>query len=154
MHSCLKGLLALATASCISLAAAQTAITTNSVNVRAGPERMFPTVTWLSSGTTVTVVGCTANWRWCDVIAGRDRGWVYTRFLAYSLNGRTVTIVNGGPNLGLPSIEFSLGPYWDDHYQNQHWFGRKHYWQNRWNRRPPPPAWREPLNAQRQSPAS
>ena len=149
MRSRLQLLLALTFASCIQLAAAQTATTTNSVNVRAGPDRIFPTVTWLLSGTSVTVVGCVPNWRWCDVIAGRDRGWVYTRFLAYSFNGTAVTIVNGGPNLGLKPIEFSLGLYWDEHYQNKHWFGRKPYWQTRWDRQPPARAWREPASAQR-----
>ncbi|MCM8594773.1 SH3 domain-containing protein [Accumulibacter sp.] len=136
--------LVIAGASCITAAAAQTATTTTSVNVRAGPEKNFPTVTWLLSGTTVTVVGCVANWRWCDVIAGRDRGWVYSRFLSIPFNGTAVTILNGGPNLGLPQSEFSLGEYWDAHYQRQHWFGRKAHWQQRWDRRPPPREWRDP----------
>jgi uncharacterized protein YraI len=108
---------------------AQVALTTQSVNVRAGPSKNFPTVTWLLTGTSVTVVGCTANWRWCDVIAKGKRGWVYTRFLSYRYNDTVATIINGGPNLGLPQTEFVLGPYWDAHYQNQSWFGRKAYWQ-------------------------
>lgn len=137
-------LLALAVASVVQTAAAQTATTTGSVNVRAGPDNTLPTVTWLLSGTSVNVIGCTANWRWCDVTAGRDRGWVYTRFLSYPLNGTAVTIIRGGPNLGLPQIEFSLGPYWDEHYRGKHWYGKKADMQRRWDRRPPPPAWREP----------
>jgi len=149
MSTRLQFLLALVVATCVSPVAAQTATTTDAVNVRAGPDQTFPTVTWLLSGTSVTVVGCVANWRWCDVIAGRDRGWVYTRFLSYPFNGSAVTIVKGGPNLGLQQTEFSLGPYWDAHYRNQHWFGRKSYWQSRWDRRPPPPAWREPSSTHR-----
>jgi uncharacterized protein YraI len=144
MRTRLKFLLALAVASCIPPAAAQTATITNSVNVRAGPENIFPTVTWLLGGTSVTVTGCTANWRWCDVTAGRDRGWVYARFLSYPFNGSAVAIVQGGPNLGLPQIEFSLGPYWDAHYRGQRWFAQKADWQRRWDQRPPPRAWREP----------
>ena len=149
MKSRLRLLLVLAVVSCIPLAAAQTALITTSVNVRAGPDAAFPTVTWLLGGTSVTVVGCLANWRWCDVIAGRDRGWVYARFLAYSFEGSAITIVKGGPNLGLPAIEFSLGPYWDAHYQGQRWFGKKAYWQNRLDRQRPAPAWREPVPARR-----
>jgi uncharacterized protein YraI len=143
MRTPLNFLLALAFVACIPSAAAQTATTTSSVNVRAGPEKIFPTVTWLLSGTPVTVVGCVATWRWCDVIAGRDRGWVYTRFLALPFKGSAVTIINGGPNLGLPQTEFSLGPYWDTHYQGQSFVGRKAYWQSRWDQQPPPRAWRE-----------
>ncbi|EXI69774.1 MAG: hypothetical protein AW08_00267 [Candidatus Accumulibacter adjunctus] len=152
MLSPLKLVLALliASASCMATAAEQTATTTTSVNVRAGPEKNFPTVTWLLSGTRVTVHGCVANWRWCDVTAGRDRGWVYARFLSIPFDGRVVTILNGGPNLGLPQADFSLGEYWDAHYQRQHWFGRKAYWQKRWDRRPPPREWRAPVSATRQ----
>jgi uncharacterized protein YraI len=149
MRTRLQFLLVLAVASCIPFAAAQTAKTTTSVNVRAGPEKMFPTVTWLLSGTSVTVAGCVSNWRWCDVIAGRDRGWVYARFLAVPFNGTAVAIVNGGPNLGLPQVDFSLGPYWDEHYRGQSWFAQKATWQGRWDQRPPPPAWREPSSAPR-----
>jgi len=147
MKSRLRLLLALAVVSCIPLAAAQTALITTSVNVRAGPDAAFPTVTWLLGGTSVTVVGCLANWRWCDVIAGRDRGWVYARFLAYSFEGSAITIVKGGPNLGLPAIEFSLGPYWDAHYQGQRWFAQKAQWQRRWDQQRPPPEWRDPAAA-------
>jgi hypothetical protein len=69
---------------------------------------------------------------------------VYTRFLSVPFNGSAVTIISGGPNLGLPQSEFSLGEYWDAHYQRQQWFGRKAYWQSRWDRRAPPREWRDP----------
>ena len=38
-------------------ALAQTAFTTQAVNVRAGPDRAFPLVTWLRPGTPVNVIG-------------------------------------------------------------------------------------------------
>ena len=80
-----------------TFAAAQTAVTTSAVNVRAGPDRSFPAVTWLHGNTAVTVMGCIEGWRWCDVIAGPNRGWVYSRYLAFPWNGNTVTILHGGP---------------------------------------------------------
>ena len=144
MRTRLPCLLALAVASFVPAAAAQTATTTASVNVRAGPEQIFPAVTWLLSGTSVKVEGCVANWRWCDVTVGSHRGWVYTRFLSVPFNGSAVTIINGGPKLGLPQTEFALGPYWDAHYQGRQWFATKAQWQRRWDQRPPPRAWREP----------
>lgn len=125
-----------------SFAAAQTAITTEAVTVRAAPDRHFPPVTWLLGGASVTVVGCVESWRWCDVTAGRDRGWVYTRYLAITSGGSTVTILNDGPGLGLPMVTFSLDPYWDSNYRGRPWFSKQPYWQNRWQRRPPEPAWR------------
>ena len=82
LHSVL--MLAMALAASPPAVAAETATITSSVNVRSGPDRSLPTVTWLLGGTRVTVVGCVANWRWCDVVAGRDRGWVYSRCLLYT----------------------------------------------------------------------
>jgi uncharacterized protein YraI len=120
------------------------AVTTQSVNVRTAPDRSFPTATWFLRGTTVTVVGCTEDWRWCDVIGGGDRGWVYTRYLAYTHDGNTASIMDGGPGLGLPVTPFSLATYWGEHYQGRLWAERQPYWQTRWEHRPPPRAWRAP----------
>lgn len=144
MNSRPKFLLAMALVACMPVAAAQTAVTTNSVNVRSGPDRALPTVTWLLSGTSVNVVGCLANWRWCDVVAGRERGWVYSRYLSVAFQGSAMTIVDGGPNLGLPAIDFALGPYWDEHYRRRIFFAQKASWQGRWDQRRAPPEWHEP----------
>jgi uncharacterized protein YraI len=127
-----------------SMAAAQEATITGSVNVRAGPDRALPTVTWLLSGTRVKIVGCLADWRWCDVIAGSNRGWVYSRYLSQPFEGSAITVLRGGPKLGLPVIGFDLGPYWDEHYQSQRWFGRKAEWQKRWDQRAPLRSARDP----------
>lgn len=126
-------------------AAAETgALIVRSVNVRAGPHQSMPTVTWLLTGTRVTVIGCLASWRWCDVQAGRDRGWVYTRYLSVPFEGSAKTIIDGGPNLGLTVVTFELGPYWDEHYQRRIWYPEKANWQRRWNEQRPAPAWRPP----------
>jgi len=138
-------LLALALASCMQMAAAETAATvTRSANVRSAPHASFPTVTWLLTGTRVTVLGCTPNWGWCDIVSGRTRGWMYSRYLSVAFEGSAVTIRNGGPNLGLPVTEFALGPYWDEHFQRQHWFSQKASWQARWDGTRAPPDWRPP----------
>jgi len=119
--------------------AAETAATIkSSVNVRSGPDRSLPQVTWLMGGTRVNVVGCLANWQWCDVIAGRDRGWVYSRYLSMPFQGSAITIADGGPKLGLPAIEFQLGPYWDEHYPRRLFFPQKANWQTRWDERRAP----------------
>ena len=60
----LNWMLATALAACMPAVAAETATITSSVNVRSGPSRSLPTVTWLLTGTRVTVVGCVPNWRW------------------------------------------------------------------------------------------
>jgi uncharacterized protein YraI len=142
--------LPLAALACAAPAVAQTAATAPaagtpavinaSVTVRAGPARSFPAVTWLLGGTRVTLLGCLDNWRWCDVVAGRDRGWVYASYLTVSSEGRSKRVRQGGPDLGLPEVTFAVGPYWDEHFSDRPWYSRKAYWQTRWDRRPAQPA--------------
>jgi uncharacterized protein YraI len=123
-------------------AAAQVAITTQAANVRAGPDRSYPLVAWLAAGTPVQVMGCINGWRWCDVLVGPNRGWVYSGFLSYGYQKSPTLILEGGPMLGLPLVTFSIGSYWDSYYRNRPWWGNRTYWYNR--PLPPPPAWRPP----------
>jgi uncharacterized protein YraI len=114
---------------------AQGAVVNRNVNMRAGPDRVFPLVAWLPAGTRVRVFGCTSNWRWCDVARGRDRGWVHSAYLS-NVSRR-----------GTPVISFSIGPYWDLHYRGRPWFGSRPQWDG-WGtpsfRPPPPPPPRPP----------
>ena len=110
-------------------AGAQTAFTTNDVNVRAGPDRVFPMVGWLPRGTSVRVFGCTSGWRWCDVAARRSRGWVHSSFLSNVGRGR------------IPIVAFSVGPYWNSHYRGRPWYPSQSQWMS-WGTPgfwPPPP---------------
>ena len=118
---------------------AQFAFTTQAVNIRAGPDHTFPMVAWLPAGATVNVLGRIDGWRWCDVAAGFNRGWVFGQFLAISYQSQPIVIMNSGGWLGVPLITFSIGSYWDLHYRNRPWWNQRSYWVNR-----PPPAWRPP----------
>jgi uncharacterized protein YraI len=109
------------------------AFTTQAVNLRAGPDRSFPLVSWLQGGTPVTVFGCLNGWHWCDVAFGFNRGWVYGRFLAIPFNGQQVLIMNSGPRFGVPMVTFSVGPYWGAHYRGRPWYHQ-----------PPPRGWGPP----------
>ena len=112
-----------------SFAAAQEAVAVRAVNLRAGPDRGYPLVTSVRGGSNVYVNGCLRDYRWCDVTAGANRGWVYTKNLQYTYQGRPTTIYGNGPTLALPVISFILGRYWNDNYQNRPWYRD----QNRWN---------------------
>src|ERR1017187_6815101 len=100
-------------------ASGQTAYTTQDVNVRAGPGRDYPLVAWLTPGTQVAVVGCLNTWKWCDVIVGPNRGWVYARFLASPYQNQNLTIISGGATIGLPMVTFSIVPYWNSYYRGR-----------------------------------
>jgi len=108
---------------------AQSAVTLRPVNVRAGPDAAFPMVTSLQSRTEVHVFGCTTGWKWCDISAGRVRGWVHSQYLTNMFRERT------------PIISFAVEPYWDLHYRTRSWYVNRSAWAG-WGSSgfvPPPP---------------
>jgi uncharacterized protein YraI len=114
-----------------AVALAESAYTTKTVNMRAGPSREYEVVTQVGGGTPVEVGGCVDDWTWCDVIAGPDRGWVYAGNLEYPYQGRRVVILTNGPAIGLVIEPFVLGTYWDTYYRGRPWYGRRSYWVGR-----------------------
>jgi len=131
-------------------AAADIAYTTAGVNMRAGPDTSYPKVAYVGSGAAVEVVGCVEGWRWCDVIAGPSRGWVWAQNLSYRHANRPTIIAYGGPTLGIPLVTFSIAPYWDTYYRGRPWYGNRSYWYAR--HVPAQPVWRAPPNYQAQAP--
>lgn len=97
--------------------AAQLAHTRDAVNVRAGPDRVFPVVTWLPAREPLHIAGCTADGRWCDVVAGRTRGWIAASYLAQPFASRQA-----------PVVTFSVREYWDAHYARRRWHGDAARW--------------------------
>ena len=98
-------------------AAAQLDSTRRATIVRAGPDNRFPQVARLSNATNLHVHGCLADRIWCDIQAGRTRGWVRLQDLTQTSrlrNPRTVT--------------FSVAEYWDAHYRTRSWFASRDRW--------------------------
>jgi uncharacterized protein YraI len=112
-------------------ASAQDAFTTQTVNVRAGPDNSYPAVAVLGTGAPVHVMGCLDDWSWCDVIFGDNRGWVYSPYLSYVYQGYRVPFYSYAPAFGIPIISFSVGSYWDRYYRGRPWYGRRDYWERR-----------------------
>src|ERR1700693_3040334 len=110
---------------------AETAYTTKSVNLRAGPSRDYELVARAPAGVPVDVYGCVDDWTWCDVSLGNDRGWVYAGNLDYPYQDRRVVVFGNGPMIGFPIVTFSVGPYWDTYYRGRPWYSRRSYWVGR-----------------------
>lgn len=110
---------------------AQTAYTTKTTNMRAGPSRDYPVVDQLQPGEAVEINGCLDDWTWCDVSIGNDRGWVYAGSLESPYRNRRVVIYGNGPMFGYPIVGFSVGPYWDTYYRGRPWYSRRSYWAGR-----------------------
>lgn len=138
-------------------AMAEQAFTTTAVNLRAGPDADYPLVRWVPEGTAVEVHGCLADYRWCDVEAYGDRGWMAASYLVYPYQNSAVPIVTYGAVIGLPMIGFTFDSYWHDHYRGRPWYDNRHRWAHRYRpeyhpphysspRYPPPPARRPPVH--------
>jgi len=131
-------LIAAATLSPLSASAQVAAVTNRHANMRAGPDRAFPLVTWLPAGTPVNVIGCVDAWRWCDVAWGFNRGWVFARYLSVPFRNQPTVIFNSGGMMGVPLVPFSVNNYWGAHYRNRPWWNNRNYWASR------PPTWHRP----------
>ena len=133
VQCCYAGLTSLLLVPAAAFAQAQ-AVTTSSVNLRAGPARDYPVVSQLPGGLPVTVMGCVAGYSWCDVATPNLRGWVYAGRLNYAYQGNPVPVLSYGTAIGLPIVTFSIGTYWGNYYRGRPWYRD----QSRWAHRPPP----------------
>jgi uncharacterized protein YraI len=136
LRICATGLLLLLPA----IASAAEGYSTANVNMRAGPSTSYPAVAVIPLGESVEIHGCLADVPWCDVEFYGGRGWVAGRYVQAVYQSRRVYV---GPEyyrpLGIPTVVFSVGNYWDRYYRNRDFYRDR----DRWRRGPdfnrPPP---------------
>jgi uncharacterized protein YraI len=131
---------------CIWAPSALAAVTANvlaSVHLRAGPSIEYPTVSLMPAGASVTVFGCEENYGWCDTQIGPDRGWVDAAYLQMDSPNGPIIVADAGVRVGIPTVSFVFGTYWDSYYRGRPWYARRPYYYGYWQRyphgRPPPP---------------
>lgn len=119
-----------------ALAEAANGYATANVNLRAGPSTGYPAVTVIPAGTGVDIYGCMSGANWCDVGYAGIRGWVSGSYLQAIYGERRVYV---GPQyyrpLGIPSVTFSIGNYWDRHYRGRDFYHDRDRWHDRRDRR-------------------
>lgn len=103
---------------------------TDRLEVKAGPDYDYPTVAYARSGMRLEINGCLRDWSWCDVTTRRGRGWVIGDDIVAERNGRRV--VYGMP-WGVPTVTFTVGNYWDNHYRGRGFYRDRDNWDRRWN---------------------
>jgi uncharacterized protein YraI len=108
--------------------AQQLAFTAKMVNVRAGPDRTYPVVQVLAPSTQVIVQGCIADYRWCDVAIGYERGWVYAGNLLTTWGERMLPLPPLAPYVGITIAPFVIQEYWGLHYRSRPWYPDWHRW--------------------------
>ncbi len=111
--------------------AQQLAYASKTISMRAGPSRDYPVVATLGSGTAMTIYGCLQGYRWCDVVVGASRGWVYSGNIVYPYQGRNVPVMSYGSSIGLGIVSFSMGNYWDNYYTDYPWYPQRQNWASR-----------------------
>ncbi|WP_156392823.1 SH3 domain-containing protein [Rhizobium sp. Root1220] len=116
-----------------AMAQAAEGFATANVNMRAGPSTQYPAVTVIPAGESVEIHGCLADVPWCDVEFYGGRGWVAGRYVQALYQQRRVYV---GPDyyrpLGIPTVVFSVGNYWDRYYRNRDFYRER----DRWRRNP------------------
>ena len=123
-------------------AATQNAVTTQPVDVYAGPDDSYPVVAQLDADEPVQVMGCLNDWSWCDVALGDNRGWLYAPDITYNYEGGYVPFYTYAPSFGVPVVQFTIGDYWDRYYHRRPWYAQREEWEHRElpnHRRPPGP---------------
>lgn len=116
-----------------AIAEAAEGFATANVNMRAGPSTQYPAVTVIPPGESVEIHGCLADVPWCDVEFYGGRGWVAGRYVQALYQSRRVYV---GPEyyrpLGIPTVVFSVGNYWDRYYSHRDFYRDR----DRWRRNP------------------
>ena len=113
----------IATATIAALAApiaalAATGHVARPVEVLAGPGE-YPTVDRIPPGVPVEIFGCTEGYAWCDVSVQDVRGWIRGDAIHYDYRGSTVVLPDVDVDVGLPILNFEIGPYWEEHYRSR-----------------------------------
>lgn len=99
------------------------AVATGNVNLRAGPSTVFPVITVVPIGSTLTTHGCTADYTWCDVSYGAARGWLSAHYIQVVYNGVPTIITPAiAPRIGVAIVTFNR-LYWDTYYRAYPWYG-------------------------------
>ena len=100
----------------------------SAVQLRAGPDDKYPSVTRLAKGLSIDIHGCLKTWDWCDVSWRGDRGWVEAAAINYTRGDRRLSVRQLGPQVGIPEVTFQLNSYWDQNYNHSSWYSDRDVW--------------------------
>jgi uncharacterized protein YraI len=104
------------------------ALTSEPVELYAGPSADYPVVSEVGPNVAVQVMGCVNGYSWCDVALPGLRGWVYAGYLTYPYQGGYVPVESYGAAIGLPVVTFVIGDYWGSFYRDRPWYGEREHW--------------------------
>lgn len=121
--------------------------------MRAGPDDFYPEVRRVAPGQGMQLFGCLPDRSWCDVGMENSRGWLPGPALQTWYQGRQDSVANLFGVLGLATLMFSIGDYWDQYYRDQPFYGERFGWEqqyrdrwrDQWGPMPQQPYWQQPV---------
>ncbi len=96
--------------------------------LRAGPGTDYPVVDSVSRGDDLEIFGCTAGYRWCDVVVDDNRGWFPGSRIAFLRDGDTVLLPEIAVTLGIGIIGFEFYDYWGRYYPDRPFYHNPRWW--------------------------
>lgn len=103
--------------------AAEKAVATANVNLRAGPSTRYPVVLTVPVGAPMLVHGCLATMSWCDVGFAGARGWVAASYVLITGPARPVPVTAAvSVGVAIPVVTYSYA-YWARYYPGYAWYG-------------------------------
>ena len=132
----------------IAAAHAAPGYSTVNLNLRTGPDTEFPRVDVIPEGDPIEVLGCLRDESWCDIVWERNRGWVFSEYIAVDYRGEYVPLPDYGLSaFRIPVVRFAASDYWGRHYVGRPWYSDR----QRWYRHTPRArqGWRAPPSGKR-----
>lgn len=130
MRSMLKYYKGALLAAVLLLCGAREATAATSFLLYSGPDSSYPVVGSVYNNTNVQIYGCLSGWTWCDVAYGPYRGWIPGVNLWRPHGRRRVSIVEYGPRMGIPFVQFQQKIYWDNHYRDRPFYNQRTHWEH------------------------
>ncbi|MFN3209844.1 MAG: DUF1236 domain-containing protein [Roseovarius sp.] len=76
------------------------------LNLRAGPSPAQPVIAVIPNTGAVSIQGCIEASSWCEVNYNGTQGWAYGDYLAASLDGGTVRVIENRSAIEVPTVTY------------------------------------------------
>jgi uncharacterized protein YraI len=100
------------------------------VNLRAGPGTEYPVIITVPNRAQIEILGCLADYTWCDIVFEDERGWMRSIYLSYWYNEYYYPLRDYAPQLGLEIVSFDVDDYWGEYYQDRPFYAERARWEH------------------------
>ncbi|HEV7464341.1 MAG TPA: DUF6600 domain-containing protein [Methyloceanibacter sp.] len=98
------------------------------VNLRAGPGTDYPVIVTVLARAPISILGCLADYAWCDTIFEGNRGWMRSIYLSGYYQGYYYSLRDYAPRLSYRTVSFDINGYWNTNYRDRPFYGERARW--------------------------